>query len=130
MFHPGVFFIQIGGALAFLLTLVAFWNDIEVRKEQSINSAWQILATSRTEDVGNIGASAALQLLARNEIILKDIRLSGAFLRRLELNEADLGRAQFGGQCINSILQEKPRKNENFPKRCDWIKKLRETRKN
>ena len=121
------FSIQFGSATAFIVTLVAFWMDIKVREEQAINSAWQLISSAKDTNVGNIGVVSALELLARKNIALTDVRLPGAFLRRLELTGANLGRAQFGVGCINSVLQQRtvrPGEPDNFTHRAEWIASL------
>ena len=105
---PGVrFTVQIGGGIAFVVTLAAFFIDIDVRRDEAINGAWSLISAARETDVGNVGVGSALELLAGQDVALTDIEMPGATLRGVELENAKLGRAKFGIECINSTLQRK-----------------------
>ena len=105
---PGVrFTVQIGGGVAFVVTLAAFFIDIDVRRDEAINGAWSLISAARETDVGNVGVGSALELLAGQDVALTDIQMPGATLRGVELENAKLGRAKFGIECVNSALQRK-----------------------
>lgn len=102
----GRFMIQVAGVVAFAVTLYTLWSDIEERKSNSISAAWQTIASAKERNVRNIGAASAMQVLASNNIRMTDIGLSGAYLRRLMLDGAIMGRANFGTQCISPRLRD------------------------
>ena len=111
---PGVrFTVQIGGAVAFVVTLAAFFIDIDVRRDEAINGAWSLISATRGTNVGNVGVGSALELLAGQDVALTDIQISGANLRGVELENAKLGRAKFGIECVNSVLQRKEDHDED-----------------
>ncbi len=106
---PGVrFTVQVGGAVAFVVTLAAFFVDIEVRRDEAITGAWSLISATREKNVGNAGVGSALELLAGQDVALTDIQMPGANLRGVELENAKLGRTNFGIECINPVLQRKP----------------------
>ena len=120
---PGVrFMVQIGGAVAFVVTLAAFFIDIDVRRDEAINGAWSLISETHGTDVGNVGVGSALELLAGQDVALTDIQMSGANLRGVELENAKLGRAQFGIECINPVLQRKSPQYKN----AEWLELMSE----
>ena len=98
------FLIQAGAAITFIVTLYTFSKDIEVRREEAVARAWAIISAAKEDDVGNIGASRALEILVEHEVPLMDVRLPGATLREVSLSGAKMGRADFGNDCVNEVL--------------------------
>lgn len=120
---PGVrFTIQIGGAVAFAVTLAAFFIDIDVRRDEAINSAWSLISETRGTEVGNVGVGSALELLAGQGVALTDIEMSGANLRGVELENARLGRTQFGIECVSPVLQRRLPQEED----AEWFELMNE----
>lgn len=120
---PGVrFTVQVGGAVAFVVTLAAFFMDIEVRRDEAITGAWSLISATREKNVGNAGVGSALELLAGQDVALTDIQMPGANLRGVELENAKLGRANFGMECVNPVLQRKSPQDAD----AEWHELMRE----
>ena len=85
---PGVrFTIQVGGGVAFIVTLAAFLIDFSVRKEEAIDRAWSAISAAREPNVGNAGFLSAIEILAKNGVCIDRYSTVGRKLERSEVGE-------------------------------------------
>lgn len=105
-----------------MVTLAAFFIDIDVRRDEAINGASSLLLEARGSEVGIAGVRSALELLNGEDVALTDVQVSGANLRGVKLKRAKLGRANFGIKCVNPVLQCKSSHDSND----EWLVLMRE----
>jgi hypothetical protein len=94
------------GTLSILVGVIFYFAGTRDRREQKHYQAWQVINTAQGKS-GNGGRVDALQDLNSDGIPLVAVDLSGnAFLRNIDLPDADLHRADISGSDMrNAILR-------------------------
>jgi hypothetical protein len=84
------------GTLSLLLAAVSYFSEAHGRLEQKHYQAWQVINTAQGKG-GSGGRIDALQNLNDDRVPLVGVDLSGAFLQRVQLPDADLRRSTMRG---------------------------------